>query len=104
MREHPLIQAAERHVPDVASAVTSAGFVATLAAANQLLQLVAGVLAVISGLFAVYWHVQRLKGSKEIDHDPTDPERGPRGGVPPGDAQGPRPAGHEPDDVDGRTG
>ena len=73
MREHPLVQVAERHIPDVATAATSAGFVATLAAANQLLQLVAGVLAVISGLFAVYWHVQRLKGKRSGDQDKADP-------------------------------
>lgn len=72
MREHPLVQAAERHVPDVATALTSAGFVTTVAAANQLLQLVAGALAVISGLFAVYWHVQRLRGKrKQYDHQDT---------------------------------
>ena len=72
MREHPLIAAVERHVPDVATAATSAGFVATLAAANQLMQLLAGVLAVISGLFAVYWHVQRLKGKRRVQDENDD--------------------------------
>lgn len=100
MRNHPLSQLVERHVPDLATAATSAGFVATMAAANQLLQLVAGILAVISGLFAVYWHVQRLKGRRD-DHDKADGQSGPGGGVLPQRPEDRPGARHEPDDVDG---
>lgn len=69
----------QRNAPDIGAGATAAGFGMSLATANELIQLVAGVLAVIAGAFSVYWHIRRWRGEAQRrgkDHHETDEESG----------------------------
>jgi membrane protein DedA with SNARE-associated domain len=74
MKDSQLYQAIIKNAPDVATVATGGGFVATLATANEVLQFIAGILAVATGIFALYWHIRRFEGERKNhgDHDSLD--------------------------------
>lgn len=43
-----------------ATAISAAGAGTSLVAANELLQLVAGVVAIVAGVAAAWWHFERI--------------------------------------------
>lgn len=71
MKDHPLYASLVKYSPDIATAATGGGFMATMATANEVLQFIAGLLAVATGIFALYWHIRRFKGERK-SHDDND--------------------------------
>lgn len=67
-----MYQSLLKGAPDIATAATGGGFIATLSTANEVLQFIAGVLAVATGIFALYWHIRRFRGDRENDDNDND--------------------------------
>ena len=57
-----------------ATAVSGGGFITSVAAANEWVQIFAGIIAIVAGIVATWWHLERIydahqRRDRERDND-----------------------------------
>jgi len=56
-------------VADIGAAISIGGFSLTLHAANEIVQLLAGLVAIVAGIAAAVFHIKRIRSLKDTTNE-----------------------------------
>jgi hypothetical protein len=59
-----------------ATIISGGGFVTSMASANEAIQLVAGIVAIVAGVAAAWWHFERIHDARQRRKERRDNNSG----------------------------
>jgi len=59
-----------------ATAISGGGFLTSIASANEVIQLIAGIVAVVAGVAAAWWHFERIYDARSKRRVKRDDDSG----------------------------